>query len=368
MSFGNQLSSFIRKFMDLEAYKEQEKLMETNKIISNLWTRKSTDDLLFMLLILIDTFKIAKVKSIQAVTSTSNTGMEELKCMCQNCFKEMIDCFLDENCRKALNCLTECKGNDQVCSYRCITSYESIKFQNFAYCILQKNNCMKYSAPYPYYPDPLPMTTFRNQPLTHILAEDIFIGHLQNVDSSIIRNDNGLQKWSWKVICGQNPAYDYFACQHQLFYRDVNKSSIMWYDPVFKVVKLNGEDIWRRRHYRVKRAKIPGQFFFHVIDNGVASNEFWRILDCDDNMNWAVFYYSGIAERAGTSYTGALVVSKDGNWPIMQLNDITYNRIKAALAKGGIETWELFEVSNCNCDGSLGLAGPPPLDIPYLIS
>jgi len=30
----------------------------------------------------------------------------------------------------------------------------------------------------------------------------------------------------------------------------------------------------------VRRGNSPGQFFFSVLDNGVVSNEFWRILDC----------------------------------------------------------------------------------------
>lgn len=34
--------------------------------------------------------------------------------------------------------------------------------------------------------------------------------------------------------------------------------------------------VWRRRHYRVRRAERPGTFFFSVLDNGVISNEFWR--------------------------------------------------------------------------------------------
>lgn len=45
---------------------------------------------------------------------------------------------------------------------------------------------------------------------------------------------------------------------------------------------------------------------------------------------------------AGTSYTGALVVSNDGHWPEMTPN--TVKRINDALAKGGIMNWELFEV------------------------
>jgi hypothetical protein len=62
---------------------------------------------------------------------------------------------------------------------------------------------------------------------------------------------------------------------------------------------MNGEVVWRRRHYRVKRDKLPGQFFFSVLDNGVTSLEFWRIVDVAEDLSWAVFYYSGAAAAAG---------------------------------------------------------------------
>jgi hypothetical protein len=81
--------------------------------------------------------------------------------MMKNCRQEIIECMQDENCRKALNCLNQCRGNDQVCSYRCITSYESPAFERFANCILQRNNCMKNKATIPKYPNPLAMTSFR---------------------------------------------------------------------------------------------------------------------------------------------------------------------------------------------------------------
>lgn len=51
--------------------------------------------------------------------------------------------------------------------------------------------------------------------------------------------------WSWKVVCGQNAAYDTFPCQYQLFYR---KGKQVWYDPVFKVfTQPDGKEVWRRR-------------------------------------------------------------------------------------------------------------------------
>ena len=45
----------------------------------------------------------------------------------------------------------------------------------------------------------------------------------------------------------------------------------MWYDPIFKVITLDGRAVWRRRHYKVRRAQQPGTFYFSVLDNGVTS-------------------------------------------------------------------------------------------------
>lgn len=73
----------------------------------------------------------------------------------------------------------------------------------------------------------------------------------------------------------------------------------MWYDPVFKVITLNGQEVWRRRHYRVRRGSVPGTFWFSVLDSGVTSEEFWRIVDATDDLHWALFYYAGAAKAAG---------------------------------------------------------------------
>jgi hypothetical protein len=253
-----------------------------------------------------------------------------------------------------------------VCSYRCIVSYETAEFENFARCILQRNNCMGNTATAPVYPDPAPLASFRGATLTHDTAEAIFEGWLRPRDGEanalVPDSASELRPWSWMVVCGQNPAYDYFSCQHQLFYKDKARKSVMWYDPVFRVTTLDGIDVWRRRHYRVRRGKVPGQFYFSVLDNGVTSSEYWRIVDAADDLSWAVFYYSGAAVAAGTSYTGALVVTRDGRWPDMARGSETFARISSAMAQGGIKMWELFQVTNTCCDGP-GPGGPPPLEI-----
>ena len=43
-----------------------------------------------------------------------------------------------------------------------------------------------------------------------------------------------------------------------------------------QVRTVDGRMVWRRRHYRVRRAKQPGTFNFSVLDNGVISKEYWR--------------------------------------------------------------------------------------------
>ena len=73
---------------------------------------------------------------------------------------------------------------------------------------------------------------------------------------------------------------------------------------------------------------------------------------------------SGAAAAAGTSYTGALVVTRDGQWPVdMTTKDSPiYQRIEQAMNTGGNKMWELFQVVNEEQVG-LGPEGPPPLEI-----
>lgn len=53
-----------------------------------------------------------------------------------------------------------------------------------------------------------------------------------------------------------------------------------------------------------------------------------------------VFYYAGAATAAGQSYTGALLVSRDGSWP----DEGEMDRVEKAFDGCGIKLWELFEV------------------------
>lgn len=151
---------------------------ELERNVHELWRRKNADDLLYMVLVLIN----ACVRDVERVSMLQQQGGLEglglLWCMLTNCRSQVVDCVSDEECRAALDCLTDCGLNDQVCSYQCIVSHESPKFEKFSQCVLQKHNCMKNKADIPAHPVVEPMPRFRNKALTHEVAEDILVGWL----------------------------------------------------------------------------------------------------------------------------------------------------------------------------------------------
>ncbi|KAJ0985570.1 hypothetical protein J5N97_003926 [Dioscorea zingiberensis] len=324
------------KLVDIAKPKSNKELLQVAKALSDAWGRHNSDDIRFCLLVIIDAY----IKPVPILKNLRSKGFSTLSCMLKNCASEVMNCLLDPNCRKALQCLNTCSPTDQVCNYRCIASYESEYLEAFSLCVLEKNNCLELDAEIPIKPFVAPLSAFRGESLSHEVAEDLFVGWLGELD------------WSWRVVAGQNPMYDQFPCQYQLFYRGKSRSAI-WYEPVFQVITLEGKLVWRRRRYRVLRATVPGTFFFSVLDNGVVSKEFWTIVDVCDDLSWGLFHYSGAARAAGQAYTGAVLVSPDGMYP----HEMGGQRLISALEKCGIREWELFDVDNCSCVD-------PPLGIP----
>lgn len=305
--------------------------------LADLFGRATSDDLLYTWLVVINEY----VTEVPAVANTTKgSDLKSIQCMVTHCLKEIVNCVTDKTCKAGLDCLQGCKFNDQVCQYRCIVSYETPQFTDFSLCILQKHNCRSLSAVPPTIPDPSPMTSFQGRPLTHEAAEGIKRGWLGGPTPG-----GAKKEWSWLVAGGKNPAYDAFPCQHQLYYP--GKGSAFWYEPVFQVVTLEGEAVWRRRKYRVRRGEAPGTFYYSVLDNGITSEEYWRILDAPDDLSYSLFYYTGAASRAGMSYSGAVLGTPDGRWPEQHAD-----RIAKALDRAGIKPWELSTVDNSNCVGA----------------
>lgn len=333
---SSETSGNMFKFAGFSETKKANEKIEVVQTVTEAWERHNSDDIRFSLLVIINAY----LRPVSVLKNLRSKGFSTLSCMVKNCGSQVLNCLFDPVCRKALQCLNKCSPVDQVCNYRCIASYESPQLEAFSLCVLQKHNCLQLDAKIPEKPYVPPMSEFRGTELCHETAEDLFVGWLGSMD------------WSWRVVAGQNPAYDQFPCQYQLFYRGKAKGSF-WYEPIFQVKTLDGRIVWRRRRYRVKRGPVPGKFFFSVLDNGVVSNESWTIVDVSDDLSWGLFHYHGAASVAGQSYTGAVLVSPDGRFP----NEVEEPRLSSALDKCRIKKWELFTVDNCSCRD-------PPLGIP----
>jgi hypothetical protein len=319
--------------------------------VKGLFERKNHLDLLFLHLLLID----ASGTRVPAVDINQDLNVGNVWCIASNCNKQLLACYGNDLCKKSLDCIDGCGLNDQVCTYTCIRSYQNDQFQMLSRCMLHKHNCLGNDAIRPELPEVLPMRTFRGEPLTHDAAEAIMQGWYGD--------GPGAKPYSWLAVAGQNPAYDHFPCQYQIWYRGKARGSF-WYNPVFKVQTLDGEEVWRRSDYRCKRGDVPGTFYFSFMDNGVTSLEYWRIVDAADDLSWSLYYYAGAAKVAGQAYIGAVLATKDGAWPAER----ELPRIEKSLWEGcGVKLWEMCEVDNCACGGAPLEPYHEPVLMPSLI-
>lgn len=312
--------------------------------IEDLWHRRTAEEAVYAMLVFLDGALIP-LDAIQIQKPVPT--FETLSGAIGKCQDEFRACFTNTRCLQSLACLSNCGLADQSCSYNCIVSYQTEAFTQFSLCALQKNNLLNSQVTRPTSPQPLLPETFRGQPLTPELAEDILVGHYDPAAG---------RRHSWLVAAGSNPAYEQFAWQYQLWYRGSKKNDF-WYHPTFLVDALDGRKIWRTRDYRVRRTKVPGVWEFSVLDNGIISEEKWHLLGADDDLRWIVVFYIGAARKAGIFYRGCLVLTPDGNMPTTPEE---MEGVSAAVARADMKLWELELCSNPPQDPG----NPPPLIAP----
>jgi len=316
--------------------------------------RHSSEDLLYALFFVIH----ARVLELDVVRHTVNPTWEkgllrnarEFATMCTKCGPQIQAALTDPETKNTIDLLNACDMRDQVGSYRVIVSYETPQLEDFSLCILQQNNCFGCDAAILDQPRVPLLQQWQGKPLDDLAARQIFIGHFSCREAAPVSRHLA---WSWKIVCGANPAYDAFPAQHQLFYPSDKSKSTLWYDPVFKVETLDGRSVWCKRHYRCTPRVVPSEFraaggsssgawTLTTLDNGVISKEHWTTVDAADDLSWAVFHYSGAAAVVGQSYLGALLCSPDGKWPEAAVNGVGLARIEAAFDRCGIAMWELY--------------------------
>lgn len=337
---------------------------------TKLLNRKSTEDVCYAIMLVLNQL----VTNIPVVSTDINPSWEkglarnvrEFKTMIECCGPEIVDALTDPQTKRAIDLLNACDLRDQVGSYRVIVSNETPQLEAFSQCILQQHNCFGANA------------SILDRPKVPVLTR--WCGRImdQNAAASIFCGHRGAVAWSWRVVCGANPAYDAFPMQHQIFY-PAAQGDALWYDPVFLVETLDGRYVWTKRHYRcMPRAQVPGLWTLTTLDNGVVSKEHWTTVDCADDLEWAIFHYSGAAKNAGQSYQGALLCSRSGMWPQSATEGTpSFYRILKSFQACGLELFELYGCGPPTERAALDEASfmwsakyqlwaadnPPPLDI-----
>ena len=330
--------------------------------LDDLLSRYTSDDFCYGMVLFLHLFSGNEIDWVKHQTDASwekgpiqNT--KEFYNMLTQCRDCIVPCVQDPQCRECLSKMSQLDPRDQATSYRTLVSYESKLLTNISKCIFTKHNIFQCNAQIPTYPIVSPMTTFRNQPLTEEMGRALLVGHLSNEATAL--SENLQNNVSWMVACGANVAYDQFPNQHQLFY-PAAKGRDMWYDPFFRVVTLDGRNIWCQRHYKVRPGRQPGTFRLSTSDNGVTSDEQWTIIGAADDLSWLVVHYAGAAKAVGLQYTGGLVCTPDGT--LSQQDPQSWKTIWNCLQNAGIQPWELTMVDNRLDTPNVLDAGIPPLD------
>jgi len=333
-------AGFLGLKAKLGGYTEAAKIQSD---IVDLWHRRTAEEAVYAMLVLID----GVTQPLPAMADQKPVpNMESLTRAIDKCPDQFRGCFTSPRCLQSLACISQCGLADQSCSYTCIVSYSSDEFTQFSLCALQKQNLLNSQIERPTTPRAVPMESFRGAPLTHDVAEGVLVGHF----------DPGAgRRHGWLVAAGSNPAYEQFALQYQLWYKGSAKNTF-WYHPTFLVEGLDGQKIWRARDYRVRRKDTPGMWDFSVVDNGIISEERWHLLGADADLKWSVLFYVGVARKAGLSYRGCLVLTRDGEMP----GPDQAEAVAAAIGRAGMKLWELEATSNPPVDP----ANPPPLIAP----
>ncbi|CAE7365570.1 unnamed protein product [Symbiodinium sp. CCMP2456] len=332
-------SGFLGLSAVVAGYSEAAKLRDD---VTDLWHRRTAEEAVYAMLVLIDKAVMPLPAMVdQRPVPTADTVFRAV----DRCQEQFRNCFTQPRCLQSLACLSQCGLADQSCSYRCIVSYQSQAFTDFSLCALQKQNMLNSQIERPTTPSAKPLESFRGKAMTHETAESILVGHFDPED----------HRHSWLVAAGSNPAYEQFALQYQLWYKGSGRNTF-WYHPTFLVEALDGAKIWRTRDYRVRRRDTPGMWDFSVVDNGIISEERWHLLGADDNLEWIVLFYVGVARRAGLSYRGCLVLTPEGEMPGPE----HAQAIEAAIARAEMKPWELEATSNPPVDPE----NPPPLIAP----
>jgi len=218
-----------------------------------------------------------------------------LKCVFGQCLKSTFQCVMNTNCRKTIQCITECtdyQPMDKVaaCAYVCEMThgYENAEF-------LENMNCLIDGQCLPQYPD-----------------DGICYGQDSDGIESITSMDQ--IKGDWWVVRGLNcgygdfpGGYDWYPCQHERF---IKQDSGQW---INNVTYCDGKNNECTSPMIVTVANVslpaPGVVKHEYTDAPLMpQTERWRILSWPDKGDYLFMLWCG--QLPILDYNGGIVLSR----------------------------------------------------------
>jgi len=244
------------------------------------------------------------------------TPAPDIPCMLTRCGSETLACLTDRMCLKALACIGPC-GDDQACTFHCISNYETPLFHALNKCNIHDAGCIVLK-------EPETVSSCGGGEEVAIPALDI--------------ND---MMGQWFITMGLSPIYDCFPCQIFTFARDSRDGRPMVYMD-YQVDRVFGDTVNKTviEYIEQPDGDKEGLLIFGGYQNGLYHSERWRILKFDKQFMIAAY----CGTMTSWVYNGAVVLTKNP-----RVNKDLAFRIREALVLNGFKTEDFCSPKILGC-------------------
>jgi len=240
----------------------------------------------------------------------------DIPCMMSKCGSETFSCLTDRMCLKALACIGPC-GDDQACTFHCISNYETPLFHALNKCNIHDAGCIVLKEP--------------------ATREECGGG----VEPAIPALDINDMMGQWFITMGLSPIYDCFPCQIFTFAKDEADGRPMVYMD-YQVDRVFGDTVNKTviEHIEQPDAEKEGLLIFGGVQNGLFHSERWRILEFDGEFMIAAY----CGTMTSWVYNGTVVLTKNPH-----VNKDLAFRIREALLINGYKTEDFCSPKILGC-------------------
>jgi violaxanthin de-epoxidase len=254
---------------------------------------------------------------------SSSSGIDYL-CLAGNCAQQLAEAAKDVEGRKALKCLSTCKGDDMQCQVACTNKYgDGLPLQNFSKCAISQHHCIPQRE-----------------------SDAQFRVDLASLPSSF---DPRAVSGEWYIVRGLSPLFDCWPSQHHVV--TVDNSGIVDIDvDYFVPSESHPAGGFKRLIKQAFLQDVSRPPILHQVPGNLGQRDDWYVLEADPNSHMLV-YYRG-SNDAYRNYVGGVLYSRQP-----ELDDAVLAHLTEIAAKHGISLSDMCLTDNSRSAGRIGRIG-----------